>query len=180
MAWHHLVPRENALFYWPPQPRVVPCAHVIQRLLSEGKYPAGLINRKCVFLSASSQLMFHIFQWLWAESFGVLLGEPSVSVVARPGAGTELLSEIRPCCGGSKVWRRGEKECEGRRHGGEARRRRPRGPDVPGACLLASCLNSVAFHLGSGSDQARWIRSTAEDTEMTFRTLNPVLLGLLH
>lgn len=81
MAWHHSVPRENVLFYWPPQPRVVPCARVIQRLLSEGKCPACLINRKCVFLSASSQLMFHIFQWLWAESFRVLLGEPSVSVV---------------------------------------------------------------------------------------------------
>lgn len=109
MAWHHLVPRENALFYWPPQPRVVPCAHVIQRLLSEGKYPAGLINRKCVFLSASSQLMFHIFQWLWAESFGVLLGEPSVSVVARAGVGTELLSKIRPYCGGEAKSGDGEK-----------------------------------------------------------------------
>lgn len=81
MAWHHSVPRENVLFYWPPQPGVVPCARVIQRLLSEGKCPACLINRKCVFLSASSQLMFHIFQWLWAESFRVLLGEPSVSVL---------------------------------------------------------------------------------------------------
>lgn len=39
MAWHHSLPRENVLFYWPPQLRVVPCAHVIQQPPSEGKDP---------------------------------------------------------------------------------------------------------------------------------------------
>lgn len=127
------------LFYWPPQPRVVPCAHVIQRLLSEGKYPACLINRKCVFLSASAQLMFHIFQWLWAESFGVLLGEPSVSVL-RGRSGHRAFRRKRSYVG-KQVSGDGEKGARGRRNGRKHGGTNHEGVSPP----IRTCLANVLF-----------------------------------